>query len=778
MVSLFISILNSGITASYVVIAVILVRFFFKKMPKRILPVLWLLVAIRLIFPFSIESALSLIPENEPISITENDVIFDDNEVFIPPQYPNSVPQEEIVITLPTEVVIETNHAPDILAVSSAIWITVCIGIFLYGIASFIFLKIKLKEATLFKDNVFQSECVSSPFILGFIKPRIFVPYNISQSALDNVILHENAHIKRKDHLIKPIAFILLSIYWFNPLLWVAYIFLCKDIELACDEKVIERIPESARQEYAKTLVECGIKKIRISACPIAFGEVGIKERVKNIINYKRPAFWVITVSVIICIVITVCFLTVTPSNNDDPQASASLWEDNAYTESPKSTAIATHTAIANTKAPGATLTPDTITTPTVTAIPTPTSAPTSSAIVPPTPTATISPTQKPTPSDLYHNFTIPEGATYTSVSNNKTYQAGEKFPNVKNGDIYIYGDYEYHFAENYNNSAGWVKDVSGNKWCVRVLDDTKTSYGPILESINSNDVTGLDRTFYGCKNLKASPIIPNNTTSMFRTFSGCTSLSEAPRIPDKVENMGNAFLGCVSLKYAPALPSSVTNLSGTFNYCTSLISVPDISNVTKVPYLTHTFEDCYSLKTVEKLPSNLEAISYAFKNCTSLTETPVLPNNIKEMTEAFEGCTSLKTITNLPNSLTSMIQSFYGCSALQSIPEFPSKLTNLASCFVNCTSLTSVPKLPITVTNLYFTFEGCTSLKTVTNIPDNVNDLRKTFRNCTSLTGTLTINAKPLYYEECFSGVNFKNQNLIITGNSKVLNEIIATGS
>ena len=180
----------------------------------------------------------------------------------------------------------------------------------LYTAISYWRLRRKVDTAVRYKDNIFQSENVSFPFVLGIIKPRIYLPFKMNGQYLEYVVAHEQAHICRKDHWWKPLGFLLLMIHWFNPLMWLAYVLLCRDIELACDEKVIKELGNEQRGDYTQALVACSVNRRMIAACPLAFGEVSVKERVKSVMNYKKPAFWVIIISVIVCVGVAVCFLT------------------------------------------------------------------------------------------------------------------------------------------------------------------------------------------------------------------------------------------------------------------------------------------------------------------------------------------------------------------------------------------------------------------------------------------------------------------------------------
>ena len=308
MSELFLKIVNMSISASWVVIAVLTLRFCLKKAPKWVNVLLWGIVAARMVFPFSIESVLSLIPSAETISPT---VMMEQT-----PSVQTGVPALNHVINP----VISSSFtpAPGASANPLQIWIPVLTGIWLFGIAAlFLYSAVsywrlhrKVCEAVILRGNIYQSEKVCSPFVLGIIRPKIYLPYHMDSREMDHVIAHEQTHIRRKDHWWKPLGFLLLTTHWFNPLMWLSYILLCRDIELACDEKVIRKMSNEQRADYTQALVACSVDRRLITACPLAFGEIGVKERVKSVMNYKKPAFWIVLASVIVCAVIAVCFLT------------------------------------------------------------------------------------------------------------------------------------------------------------------------------------------------------------------------------------------------------------------------------------------------------------------------------------------------------------------------------------------------------------------------------------------------------------------------------------
>ena len=308
MSDLFLKIVNMSISASWLVVAVLILRLVLKKAPKWVNVLLWGIVAVRLICPFSFESALSLIPSAEtfpekiisgPSFDVQTGITSIDNRIndYLGDRYFEGV-------TVPT------NNGNNVMTILTIVWIIGILLLATYTVISYWRLNREIDTAVRYKDNIFQSENVSSPFVLGIINPRIYLPFSMNEQDMEHVVAHEQAHIRRKDHWWKPLGFLLLTIHWFNPLMWLAYVLLCRDIELACDEKVIKELGNEQRADYTQALVACSVNRRMIAACPLAFGEVGVKERVKSVMNYKKPAFWVIIIAVIVCVGVAVCFLT------------------------------------------------------------------------------------------------------------------------------------------------------------------------------------------------------------------------------------------------------------------------------------------------------------------------------------------------------------------------------------------------------------------------------------------------------------------------------------
>ena len=316
MMEIFLKIVNMSISAGLLVLAVLLLRLVLKKAPKWVNVLLWGLVAVRLIVPVSFQSSFSLVPRQ----LTDGQLLSDvgdsylgqpetvfiyDNDAANPQQNPVASFEVEAGSLRPPKTVENT-----VFPVLGTIYYAGVALMIAYTFLSFLLLRRKVATAVLLQDNIYQSEYVDSPFVLGILRPKIYLPYRMGAQSQNYVVAHEQAHIRRRDHWWKPLGFLLLAIHWFNPLLWLGYILLCRDIELACDEKVIKEMDSETKADYTQALVVCSISRRRIAACPLAFGEVGVKERVKSVMSYKKPTFWTIVAAVIAFIAVAVCFLT------------------------------------------------------------------------------------------------------------------------------------------------------------------------------------------------------------------------------------------------------------------------------------------------------------------------------------------------------------------------------------------------------------------------------------------------------------------------------------
>lgn len=316
MAAVFLKLLNLSISASWLVLAVLVLRLVSKRSPKWMNVLLWGMVALRLMLPFSIESALSLIPSAETLSpavvqfdpaptITSG-VEFIDNAVN--PSLSESFAAAPLASVNPLYVWTY---------LAGWVWLIGLGVMLLYALVSYLRLRWRVSVSLCVRENIYLCDAISSPFILGVVKPCIYLPSGLDEVQRQNVLSHERAHLARRDHWWKPLGFALLAVYWFNPVLWLAYALLCRDIELACDERVIRTMDESAVKAYSTVLLACSMPRKAVITCPLAFGEVGVKERVRNALHYKKPAFWVVAASVAVCVVVAVCFLTNPPTDTD-----------------------------------------------------------------------------------------------------------------------------------------------------------------------------------------------------------------------------------------------------------------------------------------------------------------------------------------------------------------------------------------------------------------------------------------------------------------------------
>ncbi len=309
----FLKLLNMSITAGWVIVAVLCVRLMFRNIPKWIYCALWGVVAIRLIVPFSFESTFSLQPSAQPIKINS---IAEGERVYYIPSVDSRLPMVEQTLNPMLEQTFTNQEVQDAVSlelfteIAGYVWFCGMLLLGVFALWSILRLHVLVRESVCYKDNVYICDAVKSPFILGMIRPRIYLSSDINESEIDYVIAHEKAHISRRDNVWKPLGYLLLSIYWFHPLCWIAYGLLCKDIEQACDEKVIQHMNFTDKKEYAKVLLACASQRRLVMVCPLAFGEVGVKERVKTVLNYKKPAFWITIIAIIAGVIVSVCFLT------------------------------------------------------------------------------------------------------------------------------------------------------------------------------------------------------------------------------------------------------------------------------------------------------------------------------------------------------------------------------------------------------------------------------------------------------------------------------------
>lgn len=322
---IFLQIVNMSISAGWLILVILLLRLGLKRISKRMTCFLWVFVGIRLLCPVLLQTDFSLIPSAKTVNTTE----------FVTRPYiqsgisavdyaANGYLGEHYAegVSIPAK-----HFLTNPINILATIWLLGVIGMLCYLLISYLRLKHKLQIAVPIQKKVYLCDSIQTPFIMGMVKPRIYIPSTTDPDNYKNILLHEQTHLKRKDHRWKMLAFLILSIYWFHPLLWVSYVLLCKDLEMACDESVIRNLDSSQKKQYAQSLLDCSAGKSRFQVCPLAFGQGKVKERIRAIMNYKKPAFWVLLVSICCLFIVAVCFLT-NPSVEKEKDSPASTAQE------------------------------------------------------------------------------------------------------------------------------------------------------------------------------------------------------------------------------------------------------------------------------------------------------------------------------------------------------------------------------------------------------------------------------------------------------------------
>ncbi len=338
---IFLEVMSRSMAAGWLVLAVAVLRVALKRAPKAVTMLLWGMVALRLLCPVSIESRFSLIPEGQaaPWGVLAEER-WNRNEGLSPGNGAGNASGEVQIsgagngqagagsdLSGKGELSADGRYGADgfdpwgekwnIIDTLSVIWLFGGLAMGLYALLTYLRLRKLVGTAVVMQDNIFQSERVASPFVLGLVRPKIYLPFRIEGKNLEHVVMHEQVHIRRKDHWWKPLGYALLSVYWFHPLMWLAYGLLSRDIELACDERTIRGLDDGQRADYSQALLDCSVSRRSICACPLAFGETGVKTRVKSVLHYRKPTFWIVGLAAVVCIVVAVCFLT-NPARDSD----------------------------------------------------------------------------------------------------------------------------------------------------------------------------------------------------------------------------------------------------------------------------------------------------------------------------------------------------------------------------------------------------------------------------------------------------------------------------
>lgn len=328
--SIFSEILQMSFQGSILILAVLILRLLLQKAPKRVLCLLWLVVGLRLLVPVQIESPVSLQPDYEAVTTQEwiqpQTNIPDVPDVYAPEQEAPSVQPEAPVVDPPAQsqnpqVQPERNPVKQLRKISlSGIWLAGVLAMGLYAVISYAKLKKQVDNAVILEEGVWVSGSIDSPFLMGYVRPRIYLPLGLNPQEQFFVLAHERIHLQRQDHWWKLIGFCALSVHWFNPLVWIGYGMLCKDLEIACDETVVASMDLPQRKAYSAALVSCAAPRHHFGACPVAFGEVSVKERVIHVLSFKKPGFWISVLAVIAAILVGVFLLTSPEQKLPEPE--------------------------------------------------------------------------------------------------------------------------------------------------------------------------------------------------------------------------------------------------------------------------------------------------------------------------------------------------------------------------------------------------------------------------------------------------------------------------
>lgn len=307
MAEIFQKALNMSIAAGWLILAVIALRLLLRRAPKRFRLLLWAVVGLRLALPWSIESALSLIPSAQTLPegiMLERAPVLDTGISAL-----NGAINPGFTAAFTPELGVSANPLQVLLPIAAAFWMLGAAAMLLWALVSWLRLRKRVREAVRLEENVYEGE-IASPFVLGLFRPRIYLPFSLENGERELVLAHERAHITAGDHIIKPLGWLLLAAHWYNPLVWLAYALFCRDIELACDERVVRGLSLSDRADYSQALLDLSRPRGGVRACPLAFGESSVKGRVKSVLSYKKPAFWLVLLAVVVCVGAAVCFLT------------------------------------------------------------------------------------------------------------------------------------------------------------------------------------------------------------------------------------------------------------------------------------------------------------------------------------------------------------------------------------------------------------------------------------------------------------------------------------
>lgn len=646
-------IFEMSIAASWLILVVILVRIFLVKAPKNFRYILWALVAIRLICPFSVKSDFSLVPDMNGLLSTEMPGVEvpEQNQgqnTIIPGTTP-SVPDTDSNVQGPSVLPEETPNAPvtpeentiKLIEILPWVWAFDAVLMLIYMFVSYVRLWNRVKISIPIGENIYICDQIQSPFILGVIRPNVYIPSHIGKDQMPYILAHEREHLRCMDHIWKPFGFVLLTVHWFNPLVWVAYILMCRDLELACDERVIRNMDSTEKRNYSETLLVCSSPGDYISACPVAFGEIGIKERIKRIFSYKKPKVWIIGAVVLVCVMVGVCFMTdpVGTQDNAKMETGDSESSEESYLKEVKNQ-IKKDYVKQMSSGSCACSTED---------------------------------VQLSIVSELDSSYVLIIGCKCNSINLQASWEnpvqstvSDLAFYMPDGWTLTFYYKPGYFIALEEAYSELWFSyDQLQNIWydfCEEfpeALPAWKQEYAGLAQSPERHP-TGLDYT-----------INEDGITCTITGIGACDRNGEVV-IPEYIDGYHvtaigeNAFWAQSKITSVVMSDSVVRIGSEAFRGCKSLKTITLSASLKTIGRAA--FENCESLEEIN-LPENLDSIGAAtFRGCVALTEVSIPKKVMIIQTSTFENCFNLTTLT-IPCGITSIGEhAFINCTNLRSI--------------------------------------------------------------------------------------------------------------
>ena len=600
MKDLFMTYLNAGVFGSVIVLVGLLLRPIFRKVPRRILCTLWLLAAIRLLLPFNIESQFSLQPRYDSfknlILEQQHQSEFTHPEALPDPEVPNvdfepELPPQETPVNSQSPALTPElmPQSLDWMQLLSMAWVTVMAGILMYCLVSYIILKRRIRTAVQCEDGVMESEYISGAFLLGYLKPRIYLPMGLNEQDRTFILAHEQIHIQRLDHWWKLLGVLCVAIHWYNPLVWIGYALLCRDIEITCDERVIHSMDLQERKAYSQALLSSEKRRFGILECPVAFGEVDLKKRIHNVLAYRPYGYWLTASAVALVVFVAFCFLTspVTKaahySNLEIPTATETLATEPPVTKPPATEPPATQPPLTEPPATRPPLTEPPATNPPVTQ--------------PPVTIITYG-------NDPYGNLT---------------------FRLTNDGTLTIYRTEVYASYDKclWTEYADMITKVIMKEGCTKIVEEAFQDFDNLTEVYlcESLETIGMN-AFYGCDRLQYIQIPASVTMIESSAFSRCLALT-------KVEfAYGSKLTEIGSYAFASTAVSSFTAPSG--------LKIID----------RYAFYNCWRLKSVILRGGIEEVRSDAFRSCTQLNHV-VLGETLTSASRIFQECGEIETVEN-----------------------------------------------------------------------------------------------------------------------------------